>query len=342
MPSRILRQFVLILVLLNIVKIYHAAAHSKSLSYHYQAGCSIYDKDLKLLKRYPGNFCVFLDDGSYYVSDLNAYKIKKIDSHGSVIWERTYPVHHSLSYFEEENLLVAITLETSRIRGPLAEFSSIVAFDVDGNVRHYFGGAQQQLKLDKKLPRYRLRLRTNFQVREPLWEDTHANAVYRIPKNILSQWHPAFTEGNFLVTLGRQYGIAIFDPTFTYILWRMDISSYRYIHDAQVTPDGKILYYQNAFNEEFNSRIEILDPVQRTLVWYYPKDTSMKAPAQGGTQLLENGNILYSDITNNVSRVVEVDPLGNLLKNVEIPEDPGNIQDVKAKDLSNFLKNSLL
>lgn len=318
-----------------------AAEHSKNTN-HYQVGCSIYDKNLKLLKRYRGNLCVFLDDGSYFVSDLNAYKIKKINPLGSVIWEKTHPVHHSLSYFEKENLLLAISLESSRIRGPMAEYSSIIAFDMDGNTRHYFSGVQRQRELQKKLPRYQLRLRTNFQVREPLFEDTHANAVYRIPANILSQWHPAFTEGNFIVTLGRQYGVAIFDPTFQYILWRMDITSHRYIHDAQVTPDGKILYYQNAFNENFNSRIEILDPVQRSLIWYFPKDSSMKAPAQGGVQLLENGNILYSDITNNTSRVVEVDSLGNLLKNIELPEDPGNFQDVKVRNLSNFLKNSLL
>lgn len=323
------------------ILLFSEIAHSQENFIHYQAGCSIYDQNFKLLRRYTGNLCVFLENGSHFVSDLNAHKIKKIDPRGTTIWERMFPVHHSLSFFENENILVALTIETSRIRGPLAEFSSIVALDVDGKIRHYFSGIEQQSLLQKKIPRYGLRTRTNPNVRLALFEDTHANAVYKIPPNILSLWHPAFASGNYIVTLGRHFGVAIFDPTFTDILWQMEIPSYRYIHDAQVTPDGKILYYQNAFNEQINSRIEILDPVQRTIVWYYPKDKSMKAPAQGGAQLLENGNILYSDITGDVSQVIEVDRYGKIVRKTQIPEDPGNYQDIKATNLSAYLQNSL-
>lgn len=273
--------------------------------------------------------------------DSNSRKLKRIDPKGITLWERSYPVHHALRFFEPENILVATVLENSRIRGVLAEYSSIVALHPDGSLFSYFSGIQNISILEQVIRNYSLRLRTNLIRRDALFEDTHANSIYKIPPNILSTWHPAFKAGNFIVTLGRLYGVMILDKSLQNVLWFKEIPSERYIHDAQVTTDGKILYYQNAFNKNNNSRIEIIDPVQNTVVWYYPKDKSMTAPAQGGAQILEDGRVLFSDITGEASSLVIVDRYGNLQLRKVIPENAEDYQEVKRLDLTDYLRNSL-
>src|SRR3990167_7448995 len=63
---------------------------------HYVIGCNIYDENLKLIKSFVGDLCIFLDDGSFISTMGGESKITRFGPTGEKTWERNFFVHHSL------------------------------------------------------------------------------------------------------------------------------------------------------------------------------------------------------------------------------------------------------
>ena len=107
-----------------------------------------------------------------------------------------------------------------------------------------------------------------------------------------------------------------------------------------------LIFYDNGTPERPETRLVEYDLVKREIFWQYPKELNPEffSKKMGGIQLLENGNILYNDLTKSAD-VYEVTPKGEKVESfslgnkysLDLQDDP--FQQIKKVDLSKFLEN---
>lgn len=137
----------------------------------------------------------------------------------------------------------------------------------------------------------------------------HVNSVNVIPTNSLKD--ARFREGNLVVGFRDLNLIGIIDPTINKIVWSWTGTNEHY-HEALMTEQGTLLVFENGKNRHTSRVIEI-DPVEKKIVWQYPKkpNKSFWSLRNGFAQRLRNGNTLIAQ--SQFGKVFEIDRHGKII-----------------------------
>jgi len=321
-----------------------------------QVGCSILDVNGKLLRSFSGEFCRYFPDGKVLLSH-GTTGLALYDSEMKLLWERKMHVHHMLRETNDHKLLV-LSSSVHLFRNVMTRFDKIYKFDMNGNVEGSFDFFANVHDLENANPLLLARGLGPYEwdhvaLPEVHWEYSHANSVFEIPLSPAAKSIPAFQAGNIIVNVSSANYILILDKDLKKILY-----SFTYLpnfdgdlvtHDVQVLKNGHLLVYVNnrQIGNNYVSTLEEFDQVEKKLVWqFHPKRSAVfNSKFSGGVQILDDGNILYSDTTRG-GEVVEINRQGQELMRWSVPwvdpktSKPLGLQEAKQLDLSQFLQHN--
>ncbi len=120
--------------------------------------------------------------------------------------------------------------------------------------------------------------------------------------------HAAFRDGNVLVSIRNMDCLAVLDTRAREIVW-VDRGRWQRQHEARITPDGNIMFFDNRMFEG-QSRLVTIDPPSGEVIWEYtaPEFFSRGAGAQ---QVLPNGNVLVTETKR--GRIFEIEADGRIV-----------------------------
>ncbi|MFH1690640.1 MAG: arylsulfotransferase family protein [Candidatus Eisenbacteria bacterium] len=120
--------------------------------------------------------------------------------------------------------------------------------------------------------------------------------------------HPAFRDGNILVTIRNMDCLAVIDPDEGTVVWA-NVGRWQRQHEARVTPDGRVMLFDNR-KFDGKSRVIEYDVVADEIVWSYAAENFF-SQGTGAQQLLPNDNVLVTE--SQKGRVFEVTREGRVV-----------------------------
>lgn len=138
----------------------------------------------------------------------------------------------------------------------------------------------------------------------------HTNSLERLDGR-LAEVHPAFAEGNFLISMRTLNLIAVLDPEQERIVWALR-GDFNRQHDPRVLSNGHLLLFDNNPRGRA-SRILELDPLSGEQAWVYQGSDSepFYSATCGVAQRLSNGNTLVTE--SDYGRAFEVTSDGSIV-----------------------------
>lgn len=325
---------------------------------HLVTHCYISDWDGTVRFGISGTACLFFADGSLLRSTNG--QLIFYDSNFVPVWKKDFHGHHQLNLSEDGERILVLSDSIRRIKGKNYRFDRLLILNKSGETISELDFAKLRPWFDRVglLPGQK---RVTFRVKSdylseffPLKEFSHANSFYEIPANRNESRHPAFAQGNFIVNDNLNCLVFILDKNLKRILWHarhIDLTSgLAGLHDVQVLASGKIFHYANRsidsdfeLRETGNSSIDLYDPISRKNEQLYTgtKANPFFSNVKGGMQLLGEHYLLLSDITGNQNRILLIDNESKKIIHSLSGDNLGDqlIQQVKAEDLSDFLKS---
>lgn len=97
-----------------------------------QSGCTVYDKNLKVVLSVPGDMCIFEPDGSTIVA--TAAKLQKYDSRFKLLWSLDFKANHQLKLSQDgESLLVIESQYYPQASNLPLRYDNLHVLSKDGN-----------------------------------------------------------------------------------------------------------------------------------------------------------------------------------------------------------------
>ncbi len=312
-------------------------APARTFALEYVVGCSIQNEKLEVIRKYYGHICSFLPDGRFLVISRGGLSL--VTSSNEVQWTIKGYFHHQINLAQNGKIILALSSKVKTVNGKRIRFDKLLRINFNGHVVSEFDMSKYPLIFKPWEGKMK-----NDNEEEVDGEASHFNSFYEIPNNKISIANSAFSPGH-LIANSLIYGIFIFDSALNKILrqFKYENSNNHTVHDVQVEKDGFLLIYNNKNKNNKNlslfSSIDVYNPVEKKLVFHYAANPPelFYSDHCGGAQRLENGDILYSDLEH---RIFTIDKDEKLKLTKEIKTDLFHLQQVKAYDLSSFLKNN--
>jgi hypothetical protein len=328
--------------------------------------CQIINDRGELLRKFPSNNCIYLDDGT--VIGSSQVSLKRISPSGEVIWKKDINGHHKVVFLDTNHFLL-LNSSNHLYQNELLRFDRISVFDMEGNETKYFDFFDHVQDLKRLASVYGRNYRgdTYIGLQVPPEEQTfigklafipvfhefsHANSIFEIPPNNILKKIKAFKRGNVLVNVNGLETMFILSRDFKRILWSIaypEITRGHSIHDVQMDASrNSILFYENEFDGEA-SAISKFDPVSKskTVIFSGRLTSPFFGVSQGGVQELENGSYLISEFNRKTgNKIFIIDRSGKKIWQIE-PKSDGvsglpleGLQEAKRMKLVGFLNKN--
>lgn len=246
-------------------------------------GCHIMDINGENVKSFPGSFCQFLDDGSYLSADQD--HLKYFSKKNELIWQKDGHYHHQLNLtHDQKRILVLTSAVVKNIRQ-----DKFQVLDLAGNIIAEELADTYLKQIKEKKPFSELEL-------------THFNSFYEIPTLNEGLKLPEYVKpGNFILNSYR-LGYFIVSSDLKLVLHREKFngSTDHQTHDAQILPDGKLIYFNNIHSESEKSNafssvdeIDLTQNKSTVLFMASPKQAFFSRHC-GGVQYLDKDHVLFS------------------------------------------------
>lgn len=321
---------------------------------HYIAHCTVFDRAGTVLRKLEGKRCVFFPDGRVAVGGRTYLRFYSADMR--ILWEKPIETHHQMNLNLAGDRLLVMTSSVHKQKRSKIRYDKLLVLNLKGREKAAFDFFTHRKAIEQSLRSHKINQADLWWIAPQLryhqdveWEFSHANSFYEIPENEAAKTDPRFKKGNYLVSINALGILMILDPSLKKILWlapHVAAPDDPRAHDAQMLKTGRILVYSNVSALDSYSSIEEFDPLNgKTQTLYRGDPPKSFAPARGGgVQILKNGNYLISDNTLG-GQAFEYDPKLKkkvwTFKNPETDQGnglPGDIQQMKALDLSGFLR----
>jgi len=239
----------------------------------------------------------------------------RIDKHSKLVWAKAIYAHHDLA-FEPNGDMWVMTRDVHIVprvnaQQPIVE-DQLTLLDATGNEKRSLSllAAFENSKFAH------------------VWLGTgrrsgdifHSNSVERLDGRAAAA-HPAFKEGNLLISFLGLDAIAIVDPRQEKVVWAHR-GEYRKQHDPKIIANGNLLLFDN---QPFPGPSAVLefDPSTMRKVWEYRGSPARPfySKALGAAQRLENGNTLISE--SDFGRAFEVTSDGKIVWEFHNPQRAG-------------------
>lgn len=324
---------------------------------HYILGCTIIDKEGRVLRQYRGGECIFLPNG--YVASIRRMDLRFFNAKMRLMWKKRIEPHHQInSSLDNKHLLVINTrshfFPYSRPPSQNVYFDRFSIYDRKGNEVKYFDMYESWQEVAALTPvpfSPNQRIAHGDQVR---FEFSHSNSFYEIPENTAASKNHAFDEGNYIINERFRGLILVLDKELKKILWSVRYEDlepgWKGAHDVQMQRNGKIILFDNLsflFSDEKDfSTITELDPLtlKKKILFRAPSPTSFFSKFHGGVQRLSDGGLLITDSA--LNGVFEVNEWGkkgwSFYQPILHPKTgkPRGFWRARRQDLTSFLENN--
>ena len=254
--------------------------------------------------RYP--FCdewhvITLDtDGNLYFIEENK-RLGKLNWHSSPRWVSEGRYHHWIDVAQNGRIY---TLERKK-RVLVYEGREIAVLDDLVTILSPTGEIEQRVSVFEAVKdliparhldpakRPPIESRKGREILGDALELFHTNSVEYISRDVPDLCR----KGDVLVSIKLLDLLAIIDVRNNRLLWSWGPGLIKKQHSALFLNNNHILLFDNGDKKRRHSRIIELDPLTRQIVWMYQGDPPQVfySAAQGGCQLLPNGNILTTN-----------------------------------------------
>lgn len=298
--------------------------HYNDFYFLYHGG--LYNQDGVEVKSWNFSYLSLIDsEGFYYAQEYYESSYwGKFHFNGSPIWLKQVPIHHEIYESLDKNYIYTMTKEVQSYNGREVEFDVILKFDKDGNLIESFSlwdNLEEFQKWHNKLeldnPINTILPENHKKENRSIWggyyDYYHLNSFSEVPKNSKEGLHPAFNEGNWILSFRHGSMVFIIDKDSKEVLWR---GIYNQIdgniegqHAAQMDINGNILLFDNGRYRE-KSRILEINPIDLSSRVLY-EDDSFFTGSQGYVQFLDNGDMFITQ--SELGRIFEVNNEGNII-----------------------------
>lgn len=312
-------------------------------SYHLVSGCSIYDFQGHLVRRFVGDYCLYLDDGrvvSRTISSLTMY-----DKNSSPLWTLKGFFHHQMSMTQDGEKILAIGGLSKTIKDQKAKIDRLLVISLKGEILHE---TTSDHLIKQVLKEYNLR-KSHQEMTENLGtsqEISHFNSIYEIPKLIPKDDHPFFKEGHIIVN-GLHDGVFILSPDLKVLKHHsmLPLAHDHLIHDAQILPNGNMIFFNNMVKESTtngpSSAVQEYNFSTQKVIHHISAEPSQFffSRIAGSVQKLDEEHFLFTHylLGTYIYSVKKKTIIHYLLQTHIIDRDLKYTQQVKAVNLTTFL-----
>lgn len=259
-------------------------------------------------------------DGSL-LAIFEIHGLVKLDRDSQLLWAYRSDVHHDLFVAPDESIWVLdrrgkVDSRLHRSEPVLEDLITIL--EPDGTVR------RQISILDAFLRSPFAPMVWNRPVASG--DIFHTNTLQRLDGS-LEHVHPAFREGNLLISVLQLSTVAILDPRTEEIVWTLG-GLFRKQHQPTLLPGpsgssgASLLIFDNRGPGGERSRVLEIDAVTQEILWSYGgTDDSFFSRTLGSCQRLPGGNTLIVESEN--GRALEVTPDGTIVWEYRNPHRAG-------------------
>jgi hypothetical protein len=320
-----------------------------------QVKCSLFDFKGNLVYRWPqsGEMCLFFDNGYVVAADFD--QMKKFDNKGNLLWSIPGYFHHQMKLGQDKKRIYILGAKTNDFLGGKVRMDTVDSIDLE-NGKHVaqfeLFNFLKELAVDPTLSLHRGFFQKSLFPYD--FDLSHANSIFEIPENNLSNINPAFQKGNWLINIGMLRQFIIVDRDLKNLLWHKNWNpEYFDVHDVQLNKNSELVVYVNGVNSS-QGKITVVhhvDPLSEKANTFLKSFTPLvngKPFFQhfvGGVQERDNGDILLSVLSQDKGfelalfgekneLKMKFVPLFNLRGQIGVPFQEGRIIEV-----GNFLKN---
>jgi hypothetical protein len=245
----------------------------------------------------------------------------KLDSRSRVLWSHRGGIHHDLFVTEDGTIYVLdrdgkILPRINPKEGVLEDFVTVL--DRSGKVLRRVSILEcfensPYAGLLRKMPRS--------------GDIFHTNTL-EVLDGRFAHRHPAFRQGNLLVSVHTLDTLAILDPERRTVVWART-GIWRKQHQPTFLDDGHLLLFDNLGAGRDRSRVLELDPLTGEAAWQLGgRDVGFFSKTLGSCQRLPNGNTLITESEN--GRALEVTPGGRVVWEFYNPHRAGDRKELVA------------
>ncbi len=227
-------------------------------NYMSQNQCDVMTWAGQFVKRFPGSYCSFLDDGSflYYTGRVEFFL-----PDGTSAWKRKLHLHHDLFVDQKNREILVVSDDSTDSGGRKLRWDRIRILNFLGEEVFSWGVAENRKKLEFLLG---VPLELEHKPELKNWQWTHWNSVQPLPPNSLEAQDTRFRRGNILVNCFKTKMMFIIDRETRNIVWHFNVPGHNGAHHARMNSVGLISYFNNVLgvkgSKNLHSAVEILDP----------------------------------------------------------------------------------
>lgn len=280
--------------------------------------CKIIDMKGKIIKNVGASRCIFLPDGNVVAGSYN--KLIFYYPNMTKKWEKKINTHHQLNLSIDEKQILVMSSTVHKIKNTNTRFDNFIIYDFDGNIIKQSDFFDQQKEILKRTAADR---RRTYQIGDSLKkhapgadvEFSHANSFYEIDENSISDKHPAFKKGNYIININLLGLVIIMDSNLKTILWSMPQYTHKELspswHDVNVLKSGSLLVFNNnsyVVNKKPGTTIDEVNPLtlEKKILFKKTSPVPFYSEYSGGIQILPTGNLLLNTVTP-FGKAIEID-----------------------------------
>lgn len=315
--------------------------------------CEVWSYDQTLIHNFPGNYCLFLDDGRFIAAEKNG--IAMYDANQVQVWSRAGHFHHQINWADGRKYVLALKSDLVQEKDKKIRRDVVVKIDLDGkivsenNSESMMSEAQSKEMNLQKPSLFPVVWTTHPDFDNKSFERSHFNSIYEIPDNALSKKNPAFKEGNVIVNNvnGQTY---ILSGNLDQVLFTRTIPGARLTHDMQVTKSGDFLFFNNFNVDEKGhppqegpySSVDQINPLTGKIVYKFTAEPKQLffSWCCGGVQEIDHDTLLISHVISGMyivnRKTKKIIKYNTKVSGVDDPNYRA-VQQYRAFDLTKFL-----
>jgi hypothetical protein len=216
-------------------------------------GCRLFSLQGTPLRTFPGQICIFLEDGSFISAHENM--IRRISKDNEILWEMAGHFHHQVNLTPDKQRILALSSDVFKHKNENKRQDKFLILSLDGKILHEQLAAS--LFKDASIPLKELPMFSTMakQLNAPN-EISHFNSFYEIPALYKKSPASYIKEGNVIVN-SIEWGFFILSPDLNKVLHHASFknSQDHHVHDLQVNQNGNLIYFNNTVNGNPESKI---------------------------------------------------------------------------------------
>lgn len=226
----------------------------KNEGYSLVIGCMIYDLDGNLQSSYPGEECVFMEDGSFLSYDSKIQVLTKYDRTLKSLWKLNLHVHHGIKLLSNGDIIINSSIIKDHNNFKKVRFSNVVIISQEGKIKKsfsFFDHLNEVLKNSKRpvsdIKPYPANWDQNIDFD---YEYTHLAGTYEVKAPLMADGKVFAPEGSFLLTfnsIGR--GVYVLSPDIDKVINYKFLSN-RIFHDIQPFSGTEVIFFVNTHKDQ--------------------------------------------------------------------------------------------